>query len=62
MGAAYARLSLGIEHPKVGLLSIGEEAGKGTDLIREAHALLERAPWTFWGTSKRVSSSAGALM
>ena len=44
MGAAYARLSLGIEHPKVGLLSIGEEAGKGTDLIREAHALLERAP------------------
>jgi glycerol-3-phosphate acyltransferase PlsX len=49
MGAAYARLSLGIEHPKVGLLSIGEEAGKGTDLIREAHALLERAPVDFLG-------------
>ena len=49
MGAAYARLTLGIEHPKVGLLSIGEEAGKGTDLIREAHALLERAPVDFLG-------------
>ena len=49
MGAAYARLSLGIEHPKVGLLSIGEEAGKGTGLIREAHALLERAPVDFLG-------------
>jgi glycerol-3-phosphate acyltransferase PlsX len=40
MGAAYARLSLHVEHPRVGLLSIGEEAGKGNDLIRDAHALL----------------------
>lgn len=49
MGSAYARLSLNIDHPKVGLLSIGEEAGKGTDLVREAHALLERAPIDFLG-------------
>jgi glycerol-3-phosphate acyltransferase PlsX len=49
MGAAYARLALQIEHPKVGLLSIGEEAGKGNDLIREAHALLMRAPIEFLG-------------
>ena len=49
MGAAYARLALGIEHPTVGLLSIGEEAGKGNDLIREAHALLARAPIEFLG-------------
>ncbi len=49
MGAAYARLALAIEHPKVGLLSIGEEAGKGNDLIREAHALLSRAPIEFLG-------------
>lgn len=40
MGAAYARLSLHVEQPRVGLLSIGEEAGKGNDLIRDAHALL----------------------
>jgi glycerol-3-phosphate acyltransferase PlsX len=49
MGAAYARLALQIEHPKVGLLSIGEEAGKGNDLIRDAHALLSRAPIEFLG-------------
>jgi glycerol-3-phosphate acyltransferase PlsX len=49
MGAAYARLALSIEHPKVGLLSIGEEAGKGNDLIRDAHALLSRAPIEFLG-------------
>jgi len=49
LGAAYARILLHVEHPKVGLLSIGEEAGKGTDLVREAHALLERAPVDFLG-------------
>jgi glycerol-3-phosphate acyltransferase PlsX len=31
---------LGVEQPRVGLLSIGEEAGKGTDLVRDAHARL----------------------
>ena len=49
LGAAYARILLHVERPKVGLLSIGEEAGKGTDLVREAHALLERAPIDFLG-------------
>jgi len=49
MGAAYARMALHIEHPKVGLLSIGEEAGKGNDLTRDAHALLSRAPIEFLG-------------
>jgi glycerol-3-phosphate acyltransferase PlsX len=49
MGAAYARVALGLERPRVGLLSIGEEAGKGTDLTREAHALLAQAPVTFVG-------------
>jgi glycerol-3-phosphate acyltransferase PlsX len=49
IGAAYARIALQIEHPKVGLLSIGEEAGKGNDLIRDAHALLSKAPIDFLG-------------
>jgi len=49
MGAAYARVSLGIEQPRVGLLSIGEEAGKGNDLIKEAHAGLAKAPLHFIG-------------
>lgn len=44
MGAAYARVALSLDAPRVGLLSIGEEAGKGNDLVREAHALLTVVP------------------
>ena len=49
MGAAYARVALDIAEPRVGLLSIGEEAGKGTDLIRQAHDLLAAQPIKFAG-------------
>ncbi len=49
MGHFLATQLLGAENPKVGLLSIGEEAGKGTDLIREGHAALSRAPLNFIG-------------
>ncbi len=44
MGAVYARRRFGIENPRVGLLSIGEEPGKGDTLRKEAHALLAAAP------------------
>jgi phosphate acyltransferase len=40
MGAVFARTRYGIEQPRVGLLSIGEEASKGTPLVKETHALL----------------------
>jgi len=40
MGAIYAREILGIAKPRVGLMNIGSEDGKGTDLVREAHAYL----------------------
>jgi glycerol-3-phosphate acyltransferase PlsX len=43
MGAVYARYLLGRENPRVGLLSIGEEATKGNDLVFEAGDLLRRA-------------------
>ncbi|MGA2319117.1 MAG: phosphate acyltransferase PlsX [Solirubrobacteraceae bacterium] len=43
MGAALARTVLGVERPRVGLLSNGEEAGRGGPLLVGAHAeLLER--------------------
>jgi fatty acid/phospholipid synthesis protein PlsX len=45
MGRAYARLRLGVEEPTVGLLSNGEEAGKGDDLRKQTFALLDGAPW-----------------
>ncbi|HET7523326.1 MAG TPA: phosphate acyltransferase PlsX [Acidimicrobiales bacterium] len=40
MGAAFARQRFGIDDPRVGLLSIGEEPGKGNPLAKEAHELL----------------------
>ena len=49
MGAAYATASLNVERPRVGLLSVGEEAEKGNDLIREAHARLRTADLNFIG-------------
>jgi phosphate acyltransferase len=49
MGVSAAEVLLGAEDPRVGLLSIGEEKGKGRDLEREAYALLEEAPIRFVG-------------
>jgi glycerol-3-phosphate acyltransferase PlsX len=40
MGAAFAKIAVGVDTPKVGLLSVGEEPAKGNELIRDAHALL----------------------
>lgn len=40
MGSIYARHRFGIEAPKVGLLSIGEEPGKGDSLRKEAFEIL----------------------
>jgi len=40
MGAVYAREVLGIEAPRVGLMNIGSEDGKGNELVRDTHALL----------------------
>ena len=37
MGAEYAKAVLNIEHPQVGLLSIGEEEGKGNELVKSAY-------------------------
>jgi glycerol-3-phosphate acyltransferase PlsX len=40
MGAVFARERYGIDEPRVGLLSIGEEASKGNSLVKETHELL----------------------
>jgi len=49
MGSVYARLAFGIAAPRVGLLSIGEEASKGNELTREAHRLLKTSSVSFIG-------------
>lgn len=49
MGTVYAREILGIAHPRVGLLSIGGEAGKGNETTRETHAMLKASRLLFSG-------------
>lgn len=44
MGEAYAKKVLGVERPRIALLSNGEEDSKGTDLTRAALALLRKDP------------------
>ena len=45
MGAIYSRDRYGVECPKVGLLSIGEEPTKGNTLVKEAHQRLAESAW-----------------
>ncbi|MDE0666861.1 MAG: phosphate acyltransferase PlsX, partial [Acidimicrobiaceae bacterium] len=45
MGSVYARDRFGIECPRVGLLSIGEEAGKGNDFTKAVFELLADGGW-----------------
>jgi glycerol-3-phosphate acyltransferase PlsX len=59
MGAAYARVALGCRSPRVGLLSVGEEEGKGNELTRDAHQLLKTAPIDFAGNVEGPQVYAG---
>ena len=43
VGSLYAKKYLGVEEPKVGLLNIGTEDSKGTQLQKDAYALLHSA-------------------
>jgi glycerol-3-phosphate acyltransferase PlsX len=49
MGSIYAEKVLNINNPKVGLLSNGEEAGKGNALVKETYPLLQNAGINFIG-------------
>ncbi len=49
MGSIYTRLTLGIENPKVGLLNIGEEETKGSDILLETHKILKESNLNFIG-------------
>src|SRR3990170_3136722 len=49
MGDAYAKKILGISRPRIGLVSIGEEDSKGTDLTRETGVLFRSSGLNFVG-------------
>ncbi len=49
MGVAYAEKIFGLDNPKVGIVSNGEEADKGNMLIRETYPLLQASGLNFVG-------------
>jgi len=49
MADIYAKEALGIENPKIGLLNIGSEEGKGTDFAKEAYKLFSERLKNFIG-------------
>ncbi len=65
LGVAYAQLALGVAVPRVGLLTIGTEPGKGNKFTRRAHELLAAdpgaLPLTFAGNVEGGHLLAGEL-
>lgn len=59
LGAAYAE-ALGIESPRVGVLSNGEEGGKGNELVRGTLPLVEALPVRCVGMVEPNAAFAGA--
>lgn len=49
MGSVFSHLMLGIDKPTVGLLNVGEERSKGTEVARETHELLSNSTVNFVG-------------
>lgn len=49
MGSAYMKKVIGTDSPKVGLVNVGSEEGKGPDLIKTSYSLLQDAPLNFIG-------------
>lgn len=60
MGTVYMRDCLGLREPRVGLLNVGEEKGKGTDLLKAAFAGLEGSGLSFVGNVESGDLFRGA--
>jgi glycerol-3-phosphate acyltransferase PlsX len=61
MGAAFMEAVQGVARPQVGLLSIGEEAKKGTDDVVAAHEQLAAGPLEFAGNVEGGDVTSGAV-
>jgi glycerol-3-phosphate acyltransferase PlsX len=44
MGSVFARKMLGVERPTIGLMNVGEEEGKGHDLVQKTYNLFSNSP------------------
>lgn len=49
MGSVYAERARGVKNPRIGLISNGEEAGKGSELVKGAYPLLAGSKLNFVG-------------
>jgi len=61
MGDAYAKYILGKEEPRIGLLSNGEEEGKGNELTREVHDLLLQTDMNYIGYVEGRDLNSGSV-
>ena len=59
MGEIYARYLLRVEHPRVGLLSVGGEDVKGNELTKKAFKLIQQLPINFIGNIEPDSAFEG---
>ncbi|TEU10618.1 MAG: phosphate acyltransferase PlsX [Anaerolineales bacterium] len=59
MASAYAERVLGIPNPRVGIVSNGEEEGKGNILVKEAFRLLKKSDLNFIGNLEGKDIPAG---
>ncbi len=59
MGSVYAERVLGIKKPRVGIVSNGEEEGKGSILVKEAYTLLRASQLNFVGNVEGKDISPG---
>jgi glycerol-3-phosphate acyltransferase PlsX len=60
MGKIFMEAVVGLKDPRVGLMSIGEEKGKGNDLVKEAFDRLQSAPVRFIGNVEGRDLFSGA--
>jgi glycerol-3-phosphate acyltransferase PlsX len=60
MGSVFAEDILGVRHPEIRLLSIGEEREKGNELTLEAHELLRESGLNFQGNTEARDLLRGA--
>jgi glycerol-3-phosphate acyltransferase PlsX len=60
MGSIYSKAVFGIANPRVGLLTIGEEEGKGNELTLETHPLLRASGLNYVGHTEGGDIPAGA--
>ncbi|MFN3869885.1 MAG: phosphate acyltransferase PlsX [Aquificaceae bacterium] len=61
IGHTYAEEILNIKNPRVGILSIGEEEGKGNELVKETYPLLKASRLNFKGNAEGRDIYAGTF-